>query len=304
MKTKILSITAIIIGSALMLQPASAQVTWTLMDDLTTGHNPGDLAGQGAADGGNWVGMGGAGAVNIGTAAGTGGQAAVAAAGGTIDGADYLALPTLIVGGTTATVYFQFDIGSSATANNNINWAVENVTSATVDSSGAASGASDTTYLNANHPTRDLSARNGGSFVTMFNSVTTTAFVPVANTVYSAWMVINNPSASAPSYNIYMAGGALGSTAVEMGLGNATAFNGAMRNPSNGTTISNFVYGLGGTFTSSGNTGQALYDVWEANGIDTTSPTPAPEPSTFGLVGFSGGLLMLANRLRRRNGVR
>ncbi len=115
--------------------------------------------------------------------------------------------------------------------------------------------------------------RNAGNFQNLFNGAS--AFIPVASTIYSCWMVINNPNGVAPSYNIYMAGGAIGTTPVEMGIGNATTFSGAMRTPVNGSTISDFVFGPGGTFAAPGG-GEALYDVWEASGVETDNPGGAP----------------------------
>ncbi len=307
MKTKNLIVAAICLGSAFIVQQASA--AFTLIDNLTTGHSAGTLAGQavnGTAGGtGGWVGMGAAGGVNIGTAA-SGGQGAISDTTGTIDGADYVVLPTPIVGGTTATIFFQFDASSSILNNDNMNFTVENVTTATPDSGGSATGASDVTYYNANQTGENqgnrlgFQMRNGGAFTPIY-SAASTVFNPAASTLYSAWMVINNPSASAPSWTLYMSGGSLGSTAVEMGLNSGyTTFSGAMRTPSNGTTINDFVFGPGGTFTAPGG-GEALLDLYEdGSGSDTVNPVaPAPEPGTLTLLGFSG--LLLVQRLRRRN---
>jgi hypothetical protein len=289
MKTKNLFVAGLFFASAFMARQSSAQ--FELMDNLTT-QPAGNLAGLTAADGGTWTGLGTAGTVTIGPSVTTGNAAVTSAA----DGADYLPLYAPIGVGNTATVFFQFDMGSSITANN-VNWSVENIGTAT-DAGGTS--ANDVTELNANAPNRSgITIRNNGSFVQMYSGGVN--FVPAVNTEYEAWMVVNN---SAQTYQVYLAGGSLGAfgSPTPMNLGSATgSTTGTMRNAQTGGSaiaINDFIFGTGGTGDT---TTQGLYDVYEdPNGLDLTDPTAVsavPEPGTLSLLGLGGSALLL--QLRR-----
>jgi hypothetical protein len=293
MKTKNLIVAATIVGSAFIVQQASA--AFTLMDNLTT-EATGNLTGDNAAlngGSGTWTGLGTAGAVIISNSVTTG-KAAITAPGG-LDGGDYLALPTAIAVGNTATVFFQFDLGSSIAADN-VSWSVENIGTATDAQGGSAVDVAD---INANAPNRTgLTGRNGGTgFQQLFgtsgadNGIN---FVPVANTMYSAWFVVNN---SSQTYSIYLAGGSLGSTAVLMDFNSAGGASSVGLRNASAATISDFVFGEGGTGDT---TTQGLYDVYEdASGLDTVNPVPSPEPTTLALMGLGGAALMLVRRNRK-----
>jgi hypothetical protein len=302
MKTKNLIVAAICLGSAFIAQQASAQ--WTLIDDLTTGHTAGNLGGQAAADGGNWVGIGTAGGVTIGNTPGSGSltQGAISDTTGTINGADYILLPTAITAGNTDTVFFQFDEGASVTANNNQNWTVETIDSATTLSGGNAN-VTNATYFNNNETTRSGAIYNNSGFSQLFDGAS--QFNLAASTEYDMWMVITDPSASVATYNIWMSGGTLGSTPVEMGIGASGLVPANLIGKDrastavNGQVIRDFVFGPGGTFTGPGG-GEALYTVWEGTGNEGgVTPVAAPEPGTMALMGLGGAALLLVRRNRK-----
>jgi hypothetical protein len=302
MKTKNLIVAAICLGSAFIVQQASAQ--WTLIDDLTTGHTTGNLGGQAAADGGHWVGIGTAGGVTIGNTPGSGSltQGAISDTTGTIQGADYILLPTAITAGSIDTVFFQFDEGVSVSANNNMNWNVESIEASTTLSGGNAV-VTNSVYFNNNVPTRSGQVYNNSGFVGLFNGAS--AFTLAASTEYDMWLVIDNNAASTATYNLWMSGGTLGSTPVEMGIGASglvpANLIGTDRTSThvNGAVISDFVFGPGGTFTGPGG-GEALYTVWEGTGNDGgVAPVAAPEPGTLALMGLGGAALLLVRRNRK-----
>jgi len=298
MKTKNLFVVGLLLGSAFMAQRASAQ--FVLMDNLTA-QPTGNLDGLTAADGGTWTSVGVPDSITIGPSATTGNAAL---AGGT-DGADYLALPATIGGGSTAaTVFFQFDMGSSQTANN-VNWSLENPGTAT-DSAGNSGSAAAAVEVNANAPGRaGLTVRNGGAFDEMSANGSTT-FTPANSTKYDMWMVLDQ---SAKTYQIYMSGGALGSTPTLMSIGtgtynaNPTAWTTTGAYRSGSATPSDFIFGPGGT-PNSGNS-QGLYDVYEDPGsadlLDPTAVSVVPEPGTLALLGFGGSALLLQLRRHRKS---
>jgi len=74
-----------------------------------------------------------------------------------------------------------------------------------------------------------------------------------------------------------------------------------LRNASDGTTISDFVFGPGGTFTGPGG-GEALYNVYEdGSGADLLNPTAIPEPGTMSLLGLGGSALLMKLRRNRKS---
>jgi hypothetical protein len=306
MKTKNLIVAAICLGSAFIVQQASAQA-YTAIDTLgnhTSGQN---LAGQVATDGATWqnAGAGSASAVTIGTAA-SGGLGAISDPTGLLTGSAYIALPTAIAIGSIDTVYFTFDAGANPTDNNNMNWSVENLTTATSDSTGSVAGASEVTEMNVNESSRNITMRNGNAFQNILVGATSTVWTPQASTVYNIWMVINNASAgSTPTYNIWMSGGTgagqPGATAVEMGINTAASYTGTDRNTAvtDGSAISDFIFGPGGTFTANGGSGESLLTLGEFTGNQGGTLVPTPEPGTMALMGLGGAALLLVRRNRK-----
>jgi beta-glucanase (GH16 family) len=273
--------TVLILGSCFIAQLASAQ--WTLVDNLTT-HATGALAGQTAADGGTWTGIGGANTVVIGPSATTG-NAAVLTGDPSPDGAVWLPMPTPIASAnqTAETVFFQFDVGSTPSAGN-VNWDLETVGDAT-DSQGISGDAQNAVEFNidsADAGSRSgITIRNGAiGFVEMSTVGSgTTPFTPASGTLYSAWVVINQ---NAQTYNVYLAGGGLGSSPVKMYIATATGNNptfttnqaAGFRNTNSGVTPNDFVFGTGNT-DNTDNPG--VYNIYQdPNKADLTSPVGVP----------------------------
>ena len=243
LKMRNIAMAVLILGSGFIAQQALAQ-TWILVDNLIT-HAPGSLGGQVAngPDGGSWTSVGMANSVVV-TNSSTGVIAAVTggtATGGAAPlGADWLQMPQTIGGGSTAaTVFFQFDMGTTPSLDD-LNWSLETVGNAK-DSSGVSSSTTEVAVeFNSDPGARSgFTVRNGSKFTAMSPTAGpagTLAFVPAADTMYSVWAVINQ---NAQTYNVYMAGGTLGTNPVEMYISN-TAVN---------TTTTNSVAPTG-TFSS------------------------------------------------------
>jgi hypothetical protein len=292
---------AALLGLAFTAHRASAE--FVLIDDLTTGHTfGGDLVGQTAngPGGGTWQGLGGAGTVTIGTSASTGGAAAIASA---LDGAAYITLPTPIAADSSAaTIFFQFDMGS-AQDTNNINWSLENHGTA---ANGGGANANNVIELNANVPNRaGLTIRNGGNFNEM-SADGVNVFVPESATLYNIWYLVDN---SAKTYEIYMAGGILGSTPVHMEIATGAYsqtplftgnFTGAFRNPTAATAVTEFVFGPGG---SNNNFGPSLVTLsMDSSSLNTAYPSVfvVPEPAPMMLLVLGGGVVAILRGRRRQ----
>jgi hypothetical protein len=297
MKTKNLIVAATMVGSAFIVQQASAQ--FTLMDNLSGHSTAATLTGVTASDGGTWVGVGAANSVSIAASSTTGNPNAAIL--GTVDGADYLPLATAVSGSSTAaTIFFQFDVGTSS-ANNNINWSLETPGTAT-DGAGNSGTAAAAIELNMQSGSRaGITVRNGGNFDEL-SANNSTVFTPAFSTVYDMWMVFNN---SAHTYSLYMAGGtisALGTPVlmdIATGTYNATpTFAGNTSGAYRATvTPADFIYGAGGAQSADG---EGLYDVYEdPNAADLANPVSAPEPGTLALMGLGGAALMLVRRNRK-----
>jgi hypothetical protein len=274
MKIRNIAVIALVLGSGLLAQQASAQ--FQLMDDLTAQPTSTTLGGLTASDGSTWTSVGTANAVAIATSSSSN-TVNCAVLQNNLDGADWLPLATPIAATSTgATVFFQWDFGNPlGLGANNLNWSVENLGTST-DAGGANSG--NVCELNANVPNRaGIEIRNGGGFVPFYPSsgaLSGQEFLPENNVRYECWMVINN---NAKTFQVYMAGGTLSPLGypILMNLGSASGSpTGALRNTSV-AAISDFIFGAGG----SGNAGlQGLYNVYEdTNGsdlIDAAYPVP------------------------------
>jgi hypothetical protein len=273
MKTKHLFNAGLLIGSALLAQPASAQ--FQLMDNFST-YTDGPLAGQGGwqSPTGNGV------TVSSGTA--------VIGDPGLVN-PTYDALPVAIPHSSTAATFFmQFSLSGVTTTGNGNNFNFElTQQSAPTDLSGSAQ-----VQFNYDSTSSRLPAlRNGGSFA-QISINGTSVYTPLADAVYSLWFVVNN---SAGTYQAYLQGGDVTTqTLLQSTTGVSTfTFRTATANP-----LVAFNMGEGGTV---GNTDpQTLYDLFEdPNGANLTDPgLPTPEPGTFALLGLS--VLLPAYKLGRR----
>jgi hypothetical protein len=293
MKIRNIAVAALILGSVFLAQEAKAQ--FIKIDDFTNSA-PGQLSGQ-TSDGPNanvWghsTVSGAAGAVII-TSSPTPGAGqpgsgtplspnAYAATTTSTDGAAVIALPvTIPTTSTAATVFMQFDMGASQTANN-VNWDVANTPGSD------AGGGGNAIELNANVPGRaGVTLRDNGSFVWL-SADGINIFNPANSTIYNIWFVMDN---AALTYVVYMqdanpgntdlpnltrmykatsgAGGTEGTVSFST---NAIAFRDRTLLP-----LEVFIFGLGG----GGDVAQYTYDIYEdPNGLDLTNPVTGLAPS-------------------------
>jgi hypothetical protein len=281
---------ALLLAVGFMAQPLKAQ--FIKIDDFTNSAL-GNLAGQ-TSDGPNqnvWGHVTSTGSVVI-TSSPTPGAGqpgsgtplspnAYAATTTATDGAAVISLPvTIPTNSTAATVFMQFDMGSSQAANN-VNWDVANAPGSD------AGGGGNAVELNANVTTRaGLTIRNNTFFDEM-SADGKTVFIPLNSTIYNIWFVIDN---AAQNLLIYMqdadpsAPGAdlPNLTRMEVGTGSAYAAT-----PAGFTTnaigfrdrsllpLEVFVFGLGG----SGDVAQYTYDIYEdPSYMDLTNPVTGISP--------------------------
>ncbi len=273
MKTKNLLQVGLLVSSALLAKPASAQ--FQLMDNFST-YTDGNLAGQGG-----WLSPSG---IGVTVASGT----AVIGNPGLVN-PTYEALPVAIAHSSTAATFFmQFSLsGVTATGNgNNFNFELTQAAAPTDLSTSAQ------VQFNYDSTSSRLPAlRSGGTF-DQISINGTSIYTPLAGVTYSLWFVVNN---NAGTYQAYLQGGDVTTQTILQSTGGVGTFSfrTATANP-----LTTFNMGEGGTV---GNTDpQTVLNLYEdPNAADLANPVVmTPEPSTLALLCLSA--LVPAYRLRRK----
>ena len=208
------------------------------------------------------------------------------------DGADNIKLPVAIsTTSTQATIFLQFDMGPSQTAND-VNWDLANSTGG---ASGDGGGAQNQIELNANAPGRaGITINDGVNGTTTKNFVELSAdgvhvFTPLNSTVYDVWYVIDNAS---NSFLIYMQDASPAGADLP-GLTRMWVATASGNTPTTFTTnavvyraastvqpMSLFNFGPGGGDNVP--TGQFVYSLYEdPNFADLTNPVTGVAPATL-----------------------
>lgn len=256
--------------------PRTAEAAFVLFEDFQA-LTPGNLNGQGG-----WTAN--ATNVNVATVSGTlvaqvGQPAAVAS--------NYRGLGgSSIANGTTGTVFFQWQRGAGNGPNYNIGL---------TDLAAPGNVAGDFEIQLNMQATGVLNARSAGAFVGLAFTNGGPTFVPLTDTMYNFWLVVDN---TADTYQVWVQSDGDANTLSQVQLVNPTGGSGTFgfRNGVAANSIQTFLFGAGATT----NNALIAHDNIYVDTAGANLANPIPEPAGIAAVALGLGLAGFAVARRRR----
>jgi hypothetical protein len=192
---------------------------------------------------------------------------------------------TIANSSTTATVFWQFNVGS--VSNNNWNFVLTDVNP--TDTAGTSEA-----QFNFDSTAGNFRARNAGAFKNLSLDGTAAGNVLVVpGATYNVWMKINN---SADNYQVYLqSDGVAGlSSPVQVLANDGTGGTFGFRNGAATNDLINLNFGPG-----SGQTSQTVFDNIYIDIAGFNLINPVPEPATWALLSAGGAAALLWHRRKR-----
>jgi hypothetical protein len=192
---------------------------------------------------------------------------------------------TIANSSTTATVFWQFNLGT--VSNNNWNFVLTDVNP--TDTAGTSEA-----QFNFDSTAGNFRARNAGAFKNLSLDGTAAGNVLIVTGVtYNAWMKINN---SADNYQVFLqSDGVAGlSSPVQVLANDGTGGTFGFRNGTAANDLINLNFGPG-----SGQTSQTVFDNVYIDPAGFNLINPVPEPSTWALLSAGGVAALLWHRRKR-----